>query len=66
MDNHIKNHRLKNVVGENAGESQKFLRLGSDDAENEIGMLQHDPHIGQRPARRPPFVLKEGMQLPDL
>lgn len=66
MDNNIKNQRLKNMIGQNAGEGQEFVRFGGDNAENEVGVLKHDSQVGERPARRPPFVLKEQMQLFDL
>ena len=63
MHDNVEHESLEDAVGEDAGESQKLLGVGCCDGENEVGMLEHRPHVREGAAHGPPLALVERMKL---
>lgn len=59
MNDYVEHESLEDAVCEDAGESQKLLRAGCCDGENEVRMLEHHSHVREGVAHRPPLALRK-------
>ena len=62
-NDNVEHQGLEYAVGENAGKGQKFLRVGSHDAEDKIGMLEHRSHVREGTPDGPPLALIQRVKL---